>query len=65
MSALRLQLVQEFFHIAVPAHLFILLSGDQALGHWHFLAHDRKAEDRQILLVLMLLHFPELFVDLG
>ena len=65
MSALRLQLVQEFFHVAVPAHFFILLSGDQALCHWHFFRHDGQAENCEILLVLMRLHLVELLVDLA
>ena len=65
MLALRLQLMQKLFYIAVAAQLNVFLAGNQALGHWHFLAHDRKAEDCQILLGLMLLHFSEGFVDLG
>ena len=62
---LLLELVQKLFYIAVSAQLDVFLPGNQALGHWHFLRHDGQPEDRQILLVLMLLHFPELFVDLG
>ena len=62
---LLLELVQKLFYVPVSAQLYVFLTGNQTLSHWHLLAHDREAEDSQILLILMLLHFPELFVDLG
>nr|DAF70513.1 MAG TPA: hypothetical protein [Bacteriophage sp.] len=64
MLALRLQLMQKLFYIAVSAQLDVFLPGNQALCHRHLLGHDRQPQDCKILLVLMLLHFAELFVDL-
>ena len=65
MLALRLQLMQKLFYLAVSAELNIFLPGNQALCHWHFLGHDRQPQDCKILLVLMLFHAVELLVDLG